>query len=251
MENMVDIMMTQESAPDDTVQATEQETLEDVLAAPEAEEQKEQQLPATEPGWIKQRVQKAVNKAVAETEARMNARYEAMLAPIREAMLDREASELVASGEFKNIERAKEYVRLKNGAPAAVSPQTEAQPAVPSRDAQGRFTKAVAETDNDPVVAARADLLAKQAQKIKASRGVDVMEVFNSDPAVKQRVLSGEWDFYDVAENAAAPRERIPSPTRNPNGQTTAGLSIANMSDAQFKRLQQNLANGKTYNLRK
>lgn len=249
MENLVDIMM-QESAPDDTVQASEsQDTLESVMAEPETEVQKEQ---TTEPGWIKQRVQKAVNKAVAETEARMNAKFEAMMAPIREAALDREASELVSSGEFKSLERAKEYVRLKSGAP--VTPAAEEPPTEQSRDAHGRFVStSTAKDEPDPVVAARADLLAKQAQKIKGSRGVDVMEVFNTDPTVKQRVLSGEWDFYDVADSVKteAARARVPSPTRSPNGHTSgAALSIANMSSEQFKKLNQQLAGGKRFNVK-
>lgn len=226
-------MMLNESVPDDAAQAQEVEALETMLEEPAVEAEKPSDPPApSEPGWIKQRINKAVEKA----EARLRAEYEAMLAPIREGVMDREADELVKSGEFKSLERAKEYVRLKNGV------QTEVRHEAPP-------VKEAPQTD--PVVQARADLLAQQAQKIHANRGVDVMQAMQNDPDIKTRVLSGEWDFYDVAEHLSKPRRSVPAPVRSPNGATTGDMSIANMSDAQFRRLQQNLAAGKRYDMRK
>lgn len=246
MENMVDLIQ-QGSAPDDTAQANA-DSLSSIVeeTAPQTQQQEQQK----EPGWIKQRVNKAVEKAVAEAEARVRSQYEAMLAPIRESVLERQANDLVAQGEFKSLERAKEYLRLKGGMPAEAPAPTQPAQQQPNRDAQGRFVAADKSTEDDAARHARADILAKQAQKIKSTRGVDVMDMFHADDAVKQRVLSGEWDFYDVAEQMTA-RRSTPAPMRTPNAGAMSGVSIMNMTDEQFARLQANLSAGRTYDLRK
>lgn len=203
--------------------------------------------PKKEPGWIRQRVDKAVAKAVQETEQRMQAMFHAQLAPLRESMFDRQAEELVASGEFKSKERALEYVKLKAGVPSTEVQQSAEQP----RDDQGRFVSQ--KTDSDAEVMARAKLLAAQANKIKDSKGLDVAALFNTDPDVKAKILSGEWDFYDVAEAMSKPRRRVPSPVRSTNGaaqDSNVARAINNMTDAQFDRLLKNLEEGKVYDMR-
>ena len=247
METMVDFMQ-QASAPDNTVQANAADSLESIIEETPAQTQQEQQK-EKEPGWIKQRVNKAVEKAVAEAEARVSARYEEMLAPIRESVLERQANDLVAQGEFKSLERAKEYLRLKGGMPVQSAETPKTEPKQPARDDQGRFTASKDEGD-DAARHARADILAKQAQKIKGTRGVDVMDMFHSDDTVKQRVLSGEWDFYDVLD-AMQSKRSTPSAVRNPNSGAVSGVSIMGMTDEQFARLQANLAAGRTYDMRK
>lgn len=242
-------MMLQGSVQDDAAQAPEGEPISELLnEQPAAEQQQQEAPPQKEPGWIKQRIGKAVEKAVAEAEARVTAQYEAMLAPIRESVLDRQAEDLVKSGEFKSLETAKEYVRLKGGivsAPAAEEDQQQKHTAQ-KRDEQGRFVS------NDAMTHARADLLAKQAEKIKARRGLDVMQAITADEDMKHRVLSGEWDFYDVAESMASPQHNAPVPVRTSNGGTSpSAVSISGMTDDQFRRLQANLANGRIYDMRK
>ena len=237
---------------DDAAQAQQENTqpLSEFMNEQKTQTQPEAPAPK-EPGWIKQRVSAAVDKAVAEAEARVAARYEAMLAPMRESLMDREAQELFASGEFKTLERAKEYVRLKNGVPAQQeSAKTEPQKSAPERDAQGRFVRQ--EQPDDPVTQAKADLLARQAQKIMNTQGVDVMTAFQNDPDVQAKVLSGEWDFYDVAQELTGRAgRRAPAPVYSPNSAgNQAGLSVANMSDEQFDRLNQSLASGRRYDMR-
>jgi len=247
MENTVDMMQPM-NVQDDAAQV-QGEALSTIIEETQAQANPEAPEQRKEPGYIKQRVNAAVTKAVAEAEARIRAEYETMLAPIRESVLERQANDLVAQGEFKSLERAKEYLRLKGGMPTEAPAQEK--PAQPNRDAQCRFAPAAENGgEGDAVTRARADLLAKQAQKIKGTRGVDVMQMFNADDAVKQRVLSGEWDFYDVAEQMQATRS-VPSPMRTPNGSSVSGVSIANMTDEQFERLQANLAAGRTYDMRK
>lgn len=204
-----------------------------------------EQPPQKEPGWIKQRI----NKALQQQETRLRAEFEATLAPIRESMYEREADTLVAAGEFKTKERALEYVKLKAGVSVSAAPAQDKQPL--QRDAQGRFAPQQQEQQADPVVKARADLLAAQAEKIKNSRGVDVIQAFNGDPDIQQKILSGEWDFYDVAEAVAQGGQRRPlAPMRSPNGASSGGFDISKMSDEQFQKLQENLAAGKIYDAR-
>ena len=219
MENQVELQ-AQEIVPADQEQAPEGEALSSI----ETEEQPEPK----EPGWIKGRIDKAVSRALKEQEDRLRGEYEAKLAPLYESMMDRQAQELVDSGEFKSIDRAKEYVRMKAGVPQAPqAPQTPEPQANENMDV-------------------RAQILARQAQKIKANYGIDVMGMYQNDPEVKRKILSTEWDFYDVMESTKSP----PSPVRTPNGGYSAA-SVSSMSDEQFRRLQENLAKGRKYDMRK
>ena len=229
MDEMVDVGF--ESVVDDT-QQVQAEELESLIT----EQPLKEEAAPTEPGWIKQRVNKAVEKAVQDAERRMAERYESMLQPIRESVLDRQAQEFVDAGEFKSIERAKEYVRLKGGV-TVEAPKKEAEPK--PRNDNGQFV--------DATTKARSDILAKQAEKIHTTKGIDVMQILNSDAEVKQKVLSGEWDFYDVAENHKG--RKIPAPMRTPNGTTQNAMTVQSMSDEQFARLQASLSEGKRYKM--
>ena len=248
--NTVEQILT-ESVQDDAAQA-QGEALSAIMTDESAQQQTQADdntPPTKEPGWIKGRINKAVEKAVAEAEARVRAEYEQMLAPIRESVLERQAQELVASGEFKTLAIAKEYLSLKGGMPAQATEQTEEQHTEQNRDQNGRFASR-AKQGEDPELNARADILARQARKIKTNRGLDVMEAFNADPDIKQKVLSGEWDFYDVADSMGNQRT-VSAPARSANGGGVSGVSIKNMSAEQFRKLNENLASGRRYDVRK
>lgn len=227
------------------------ESIESVLTeenAPSEQPAAEEAAPASEPGWIKKRVEKAVSKAVAEAERRVAAQYEARFAPFMEKMLENDAKELVRTGEFKSLERAKEYLQLKNGQPVA-QPEPAPKPE-PNRDSQGRF--APQQQPGEAEARAKAQMLANQAQKL-AAKGVDVMSVFNNDPEARQKVVSGEWDFYDLAESLDAKKAQArsaPKLVRSPNGATgSERSSIATMTDAQFERLDKNISEGRRYSV--
>lgn len=237
MDETVDTMQMG-NALDDAELAPEQPETGDSLSTLEEEapvEQTQQQdaPPAKEPGWIKGRIDKAVTKALREQEDRLRAEYDAKLAPVFESILERQAQDLVNQGEFKSLERAKEYVRMKQGMPEPVQETAD----------EGGY--------EDYEARARANVLAAQADKIKANRGIDVMQAFNSDPNIQQKILSGEWDFYDVAEAMGGNRRQPPSPVRSPNGVGVKTYDIMNMSEEQFKRLQANLSGGRKYDMRK
>ena len=219
MENTVGVSLPE--AVDDA-QQNEGESLSEIV------EESHEEQPKQDAGWFRQRIDKAVSKAVADAEARLTAKYEAQLAEFAEERIERQAQELVDNGEFKSLDTAKEYLTLKSGR----------QPKVVEKQ----------EPEIDPTIQAKADFLANQAHKIKSSRGVDVMAAYNEDPQIQQRIASGEWDFYDVADFLT--KRNPPSPARSSNGAHTERTSISKMTDKQFRALQDNLAHGKKYNLR-
>ena len=223
----------------------ESESLEDVIGETEEtpKEQPEEQGTSSEPGWIKKRIEKAVSRAVSENEQRIRAEYDAKIAPILEKMLDQEARDLVRQGEFKSLDRAKEYLRLKQGSSPAPSAEKP-------RDEQGRFT-----SEPDVQIKVRAQLMAKQATKIKESRGIDVLAEYYNNDEVKKKVVSGEWDMYDVADSMSkkkSSRPKAPAPMRSPNGVSNAKLNaIDTMSDEQFDKLEKRIEEGARYSLKK
>lgn len=246
MNEPVDTEETEEPV-DEVVEEEVEEPSESLDSLNDEDGQSAEDTPAepgtSEPGWIKQRVNKAVQKAIAETEARMRADFDKQMAPIRDRMLTDEARELVRQGEFKSLDRAKEYLQLKQGMPVT---QTEAPQQQPRND-QGQYAP-----KEDPVISARIDLLAHQADRIKASRGIDVMAEFNSNEEIKNKVISGEMDFYEVAEQLAAqPKRKPPAPTRSPNGASGKNPNaIDSMSDEQFDRMEKKIKEGARYTLR-
>ncbi len=257
-ETMVENVETNQAA-DDTLQETglveetydsDDQTLDSFLEEeeqkPEEKEQpKEDSQGTSEPGWIRKRVDKAVQKAVAETEARMQAMFDQQMAPIRERMIEDEARELVRQGAVKDLETAKELVRYRQGNPQQPANQQQ----MPARDEKGRFTQR-----EDPAVSARIDMLAHQADVIKAKRGIDVIAEFNNNEEVKQNVVSGRMDFYDVAEQLAKQqnaRKKPPAPMRSPNGASGyQSTPISSMSDEAFEKLERSLKQGARYSLK-
>ena len=246
MENTVEIMEQGNVLDDAALNPMQEEpealeTLESLISEPtEQPEAAETQQPSKkEPGWVRQRVDHAVAKAEAALEARLRAEFEAKMAPLQESIYARQAEDLVAAGEFKSKDRALEYVKLKNG--AIDLPKAAAEPQAAPRAAQ----------ETQPSIKERANLLAAQANKVNSKYGIDVVQAIKERPEMRQKLLSGEWDFYDVADALVGTR-RMPSPARTSNGAGagSGGLNIASMTDAQFNRLQENLGAGKRYDAR-
>jgi len=265
MENTVENNNVQQAVQDDAVLEPMQEqeeqpisSLDEITDQPEEQQQDNgqqsaQEQPAkSEPGWMRKKMDAAVSKALQEQETRLRAEFAASLEPLRESMYERQADQLVASGEIKSKEMALKYVKAMAGIPSSEPDQTpkNQQPRTPD----GRFASFQQQAGPDAETKARATILAAQADKIKASRGLDVAALYQTDPEVQEKILSGEWDFYDVAEAMSQPRRRVPSPVRSSNsamGTAADAGEIANMSDAQFDRLLKNLGEGKVYDMRK
>jgi hypothetical protein len=210
--------------------------------AENTEDKAEQANGKKEPGYVAKRVSEAAEKAKAsairETEERMTAYFEKQIAPLREAQLNRDADDLVKQGEFKSRERALEYLRLKQGVPPVQQTQEKQREEAPVKPLR------------DPALQARAEMLMKQAEKIMAKTGVDVMAVFNSDISVRQKVSANEWDFYDIADSIksqpAKPvsehtqaKAEIPPPMRTSNNAAPQSKGVRDLSPEEFVRFKQ------------
>lgn len=245
MENTVD-MNAFDGVLDDAAFVPEEEQAKPISAIDEPPVT-EEQPPAKEPGWIKKRIEASNAKVREEMRAEMQAEIEKVLAPYREAELQRQAEDLVASGAIRDKEMALELLRLRGG--KSVSAPAVEQPKDYSRDAQGRFApkqpEAEQQNETDARMQYRAETLAAQANKLQ-QRGLDVQAFYRSNPEIQRRVLSGEWDFYDVAE--AMTEQRVPVPVRQTNGAGYGGnLDITSMTDEQFARLNARLAKGEQF----
>ena len=247
----VDNTEADDTLPDGVVEEDESEEQESYLddeegeSEPAEEPQKKQEPQASEPGWIKQRVNKAVEKAVREALAQQQAEFEKQMAPLREKMLTDEAKELVRQGEFKSLERAKEYLQLKQGVqPKAEEPQQE-QP----RNERGQY-----QAREDAATSARIDMLRHQADRIREGNGPDVIAEFQNNPEIKKKVIAGEMDFYDVAQvmKSRKPGKRPPSPTRSLNGAIGyVPNAIESMSAEEFAKFDKKLDEGGSFTIRR
>jgi hypothetical protein len=268
---MVDTSL-QEAGPDDAAinasESTQAEgaTLDDVLGTqpdvsrPESSQPEEQKGGEKQAGWIQKRIQDGVNKQIqsvlAQERAKIAAEYDSKLRPLQEAMLSRDADDLVSSGKVASREIALEYLRLKNGLPTqSAEPEKSFQPV---RNEKGQFTGAQSNQSNQSSQSSSPDdaeaygqMLIAQAKAIEAAGGIDVLEVYNTDPEVKRRVLSREWDFADVYKHMAGKSAHtLPTPSRRPNGSGFAARSIGDLSSEQFKKVQDYLAQGGVIDMR-
>lgn len=209
-----------------------------------AEEHEPEQRGTAEPGYVQKRIDKALARERDSMKAEIMAQMEAQYAPIKERLLEMDAQELVRKGEVKNLELAKELVRYRQGLPPK---QEETKTAEQPRQQNGQFAP-----KEDPAVTARIDMLKHQADRIKASSGIDVIAEFNSNEEIKRKIVSGEMDFYDVAEQMKqATKRRPPAPTRSSNGASGQNPNaIESMSKEQFARLEKRISEGARYSLK-
>lgn len=209
----------------------------------------ESTTPQQEPGWFQGRLQKEQAKWEAKHEAEM-AELRKTQSSLMERLIERDAQDMVNSGEVKSIETAKELLRLRAGLPTA---QQQEQPER-MRDANGRFVS----SQNDMIAQQsqqRAHMLITQADAIQAASGVDVMQFYNTDQNVRQKILSGEWDFKDVLRNHQPmnneQRQAVPAPIRNSSGVGIGDVSISRMTDENFRKMQSFLDHGGVINMRR
>ncbi len=178
------------------------------------------------PGWIKRRIEEGVRRETAALERRLREEYEEKLRPLREAAMDAQADQLVRQGEFRSRERALEYLRLKSGQTA---PQA------------------------DDAVRMRAQALFSQAKAIGELGGVDVLGLYQNDPEIRRRVLSGEWDFMDVFRSAGGRptgSRTPPALVRSANGGAGGTPDVRRMSASELRRMNEALMRGETFDLR-
>lgn len=218
---------------------------------PAAEEPKKTEPQgSSEPGWFKKRWDKEVGKLSTQIRNEVRAEYEGMLAPLRERLLEVDAQELVRKGEVKNLEIAKELVRARQGQPAPAPVSQGEQPRQPNGQFAPKESQETSPSDN-----AHLKMLKGQVRRIEASYGKEVGEAvineFMNNEEIKQKVVAGDMDFYEVAEllkEQKATKRRPPSPTRSPNGVSgNETSSIATMTREQFEKFEKSLDAGKRY----
>lgn len=260
-ETMVNAELEDNDLDDDLEEVVEEEndsepaeSIESLTGDKEPAEQQEQAPSGTkEPGYVKRRIAEERAKWDASFEAKLNAALEERLAPFREKQIEMDAKELVASGAVKDLETAKELVRYRqehgNVSPATQKRQLAAD--MKPRDEKGQFTS---RTVDDAVTSARISMLQHQADQIKAAGGPDVIAAYQTNEDIRQRIQSGDMDFYDVANELKnqKPARKPPSPMRSPNGASGRNNpnAIDNMSDEMFERMDANISKGARYSLK-
>lgn len=209
------------------------------------------------------RVNAMVTKEVAKVRAELEAGYKQQLAPLLDMKRERDADALVASGKIADRDMALDYLRMKEGNGAADTP-AEAPAQGPARDDKGRFVRQEAAAEGeapagesqagaDGAVQARARFLFDQAQAVQEQYGLDVMALFNTDEAIKQKVLSGEMDFKDVALahfGQASGQKRVPAPVRTPNHSGTQ-RSFKDMTGKEWEAFGNRLNAGEVFDARR
>lgn len=239
----------EESFTEDGLSEEEEDTsesLDSIMGEGETPAEEQNQPQGTgEPGYVQRRIDKALARERDNIKAEVMAEMEAQYAPIKERLLEMDAQELVRKGTVKDLETAKELLRYRQGQGAVppAAPKAE-QP----RQQNGQFAP-----KEDPVTSAKIDMLAYQADKIKAQTGVDVISEFSNNPDIKQKVISGEMDFYDVAEMMKTTHKKHPpAPMRSPNGASgqTPLNAIETMSDEQFERMERRISQGGRFSLK-
>ena len=163
--------------------------------------------------------------------------YESRLAKYAEMELESEAKQL-AEREHISLEFAKAHLAMQKKLLGSVPMAQQApQPAATSEVEQ------------------RARALYAQAQDIQKQYGFDVMDYYNKTPEVKQKVISGEWDFKDAAlyamRQTATTEQHKPTPAPVRSGASPArsggGIDFSTMSDEQFARFNEKLRKGEVY----
>lgn len=211
--------------------------------------------PAETPKGIKGRIAAETAKAdkagYERGRAELKAEYDAKFAEMEKRISAYEAKEQEASIEAQARELARNEHCTVEFAKRTLMAEARAE---------GRLPKVAATTptpnENAPkngysdALNARADMLMKQAEDIKAQYGIDCLELMKTDKEVLDKVGSEEWDFRDVAMrelNAGASRKTAPKPIRGSNTSGTAGLDIMHMTDEQFEKFNARLKEGGVY----
>ncbi|MDD3411578.1 MAG: hypothetical protein PHY12_12305 [Eubacteriales bacterium] len=268
----VDVTQT-ESAPDDAAQAPETQqdddgatALSELLASSaeqteetpaEQQDEPDEREDAPENKGLKGRILAAEKKGEKRAQARITeletaqaqwqkekSEYEQRLSKYQEMELQQEAAALAKE---ENISE-KLALRLLRAEKGVKAPETPAQP----RDASGRFarTETTQEAQSAPDVSDRAAQLMEQAKLIRKMGGPDVLQIFQQNDEVKNRVASGEWDFADVA-NHYADHQRAPAPVRTANAGRVQGIDMEHVTDEELDKINDYLKHGGRIDMRR
>lgn len=201
-------------------------------------------------GRMKEYERRGYNRAMQESEAKWAAerqKYEERLAHYANLELEEEAK---AFAEENGIPEkfAKEYIAMKKGMQIS---QDETPVKTQSRAENGQFASAA----ND--VQSRALSLMAQAEAYEKISGGeilrdDILDAFQNNSDVRNKVASGDWDFTDVGQYLQkSTGKNAPMAIRNPNGGELKPATFSKMSDADFLKFNEKLKHGAVFDARR
>jgi len=200
-------------APEDSAQ-------EPTEPAQEGEQDDLSQVPKSLRGRIKGAESRGYERGKREVEDQ----YRKDLEELTNFRLERDAKEL-AEKEKISQSLALRLLRAERG--LAPTQEPKAEPAL----RKGPVAQPSAEE--------RAQTLFEQAKTIEDVTGLNVLEIFQTDADVHQKIVSGQWDFKDVAREygvSAQTRKHVPAPARGTGQNSIERRSIASMTDEEFAR---------------
>lgn len=254
-----------ESVLDDAAQAPETEAsalsealgiepAEDAVEAEQADSGEQLDEPKDKGlrGRTKQFEQRGYKRGLREAESKWAERersYQERLAKYEQMELENDAKEFAQKNNVpENF--ALEYMRMKKGLPANAE-----QP----RDDSGRFAQQQNRQAEAPAAAAakeRAATLMTQAEAFeKMSDGAvtrdAILEAFQNDSSVRQKVVSGEWDFTDVGRSLNSGQQRAPRISRSASNGRVNTSTFMGMSDDEFAKFDNQISQGAVYDARR
>lgn len=80
-----------------------------------------------------------------------------------------------------------------------------------------------------------------------------ILDAFQSDPEVRSKVASGEWDFTDVGKHLMQPNARAHAPraNRSANNGRIAETTFSMMGEEDFARFDDQIRLGAVYDARR
>ena len=201
-------------------------------------------------GRMKQFEQRGYKRGAQEAESKWaeeRKSYQEKLARYEQMELEAEARKFAQE---KNIpeEIALDYMRMKKGLPA--------QPEQP-RDDNGRFAQQEASQGApDADVRDRAAALMTQAAAFEKMSDGNVtkdaiLEAFQNDSEVRQKVVSGEWDFTDVGKALSGGQQRAPRISRSATNGKVGTSTFLSMSDDDFASFDERIRQGAVFDARR
>ena len=201
-------------------------------------------------GRMKQFEQRGYKRGAQEAESKWAEErkgYQEKLARYEQMELEAEARKFAQENKIPE-EIALDYMRMKKGMPAAAE-----QP----RDDAGRFApqQSKAEPEADATKARAITLMTQAEAYEKMSDGAvtkdAILEAFQNNTEVRQKVVSGEWDFTDVGRALSGGQQRAPRVSRSATNGKIGTSTFMGMSDEDFASFDERIRQGAVFDARR
>lgn len=250
-----------ESVLDDAAQAsaTNADALSEALgvAAPEPTVEAEQQdngKQLDEPhdkglrGRMKQFEQRGYKRGAQEAESKWaeeRKNYQDRIAKYEQMELEAEAKRFAQEKKIPE-DIALDYMRMKKGMPVAEQP----------RDDAGRFAERQTDTVNTETKSRAVALMTQAEAYEKMTDGAvtkdAILDAFQNDSEVRQKVVSGEWDFTDVGRKLSGNGDqRAPRVSRSASNGKIGTSTFMGMSNEEFANFDERIRQGAVFDARR